>query len=354
MDIARASPIDVVEAAYDLRSDAAEWLSGLSRASRPLLSGSLGCSGVIMAGQASSGEPLIAQMSTESEPPNPLPAFLRGAQEAWPLLEGHGSAIPGEGVLIASEAQGVGANVYRCITQHLRCEDVLGLWALDAGFHGVSLQMPSAHRIGLSPTARDRWRTICAHIASAHRLRRRLGYGGDDTGIPLTEIPLHADAVIDPLRFRLVEARGPIKERTAADALRTAALRVDEARGKARRNDPKGALEIWTGLVCGDWSLVDWFDKDGRRYILAMANPTDSRDPRGLSSQERRVATLASSGQSSKVICHELGLSEGRVSMLLASAKRKLGVRTQAQLVLKMRSMNPGATVNERSTSDTN
>jgi DNA-binding CsgD family transcriptional regulator len=214
--------------------------------------------------------------------------------------------------------------------------------------------MPSAHRIGLSPTARDRWRTICAHIASAHRLRRRLGYGGDDTGIPLTEIPLHADAVIDPLRFRLVEARGPIKERTAADALRTAALRVDEARGKARRNDPKGALEIWTGLVCGDWSLVDWFDKDGRRYILAMANPTDSRDPRGLSSQERRVATLASSGQSSKVICHELGLSEGRVSMLLASAKRKLGVRTQAQLVLKMRSMNPGATVNERSTSDTN
>lgn len=344
MDSAHASPIDVVEAAYDLQPDAGDWLRGLLKASRPLLGDSLGGSGAIMAGQTPLGEPLIAQVSAEPEPAHLLKSFLCGAREAWPLLRALGSSVHGEGVLTASTTEGIGAEVYQCITRHLGCQDVLSLWAFDRVFRGVTLQLPSPRRIELSPRARDRWKTICVHIASGHRLRRRLGYGGDTTGIPLTQIPLHADAVIDPLRFRLVDAHGPFKERTAADILRSAAFRVDLARGKARRGDPERALEVWAGLVCGQWSLVDWFDKGGRRYILAMANPTDGRDPRGLSDQEQQVAVLASSGQSSKCISHELGLSPGRVSMLLASAKRKLGVRNQAQLVLKMRTV-PGRSI---------
>jgi len=41
-------------------------------------------------------------------------------------------------------------------------------------------------------------------------------------------------------------------------------------------------------------------------------------------------------GQTNKMIGYRLGLSRSRVSLLLRSAMRKLGVRTRAQLVSKL------------------
>ena len=86
----------------------------------------------------------------------------------------------------------------------------------------------------------------------------------------------------------------------------------------------------------GRWSTVDWFDSDGRRFVLAIPNSPHVSDPRGLTDRERQVVAYARMGQTNKMIGYRLGLSRSRVSLLLRSAMRKLGVRTRAQLVSKL------------------
>lgn len=82
--------------------------------------------------------------------------------------------------------------------------------------------------------------------------------------------------------------------------------------------------------------MVDRFDTDERRYVLALPNPPMVPNPRGLTEQEQQVTAFAALGDSHKLIAYRLGLSRSRVSHLLTSGMRKLGVKTQAQLVEKM------------------
>jgi DNA-binding NarL/FixJ family response regulator len=106
-----------------------------------------------------------------------------------------------------------------------------------------------------------------------------------------------------------------------------------------RHTDPDNALEIWKALVQGRWSMVDWFDTDQRRFVLAIPNSPDVTDPRGLSERERQVVTYAVLGHSNKIIAYRLGLSTSRISTLLRGSMRKLGFRTRAQLVTWMRGL---------------
>ena len=103
------------------------------------------------------------------------------------------------------------------------------------------------------------------------------------------------------------------------------------------QRDPDKALEVWQGLVRGQWSLVDWFDSDGRRFILVVPNLPGLGDPRGLTERELQAATFAALGESNKLIAYRLGISKQRVSLLVKTATKKLGAKTRAALVLKMR-----------------
>jgi len=129
-------------------------------------------------------------------------------------------------------------------------------------------------------------------------------------------------------------ALGSATKPDASAAIRRAAKDVDKARGPLRRTDPEGALRLWKGLVRGEWTL--WFDSDGRRFILAKPNALRIKDPRDLTEREAQVVTYAVAGESSKIIGCRLGLSSSYVSRLLSRAMRKLGVKTQAQLVEKL------------------
>ncbi|MBT8469372.1 MAG: helix-turn-helix transcriptional regulator, partial [Deltaproteobacteria bacterium] len=150
------------------------------------------------------------------------------------------------------------------------------------------------------------------------------------------QLPYGAEAVLDANDLRVVEAIGPAKDRNAAQILRRAARRVDNARGHLRRSDPLKALETWKALVRGRWSVVDWFDSDDRRFVLARPNPPKVFDPRGLTAQECQVVTYVLLGDTNKLIAYRLGLSQGRVSVLLKSAMHKLGAKSKAQLVQKL------------------
>jgi DNA-binding CsgD family transcriptional regulator len=159
-------------------------------------------------------------------------------------------------------------------------------------------------------------------------------------------MPLNAEALLDPTKFVVSQAAGGAQDKAASEVIREAAVRVDRARGKLRKSDPQEALELWHGLVRGRWSLVDWFDTDGRRFVLAKPNAPNLGDPRGLTEREAQVATYAARGETSKIIGYRFGISPPRVSALINGAMRKLGVKTQAQLVEKMRGL-PGQPTEE-------
>lgn len=192
----------------------------------------------------------------------------------------------------------------------------------------------------ISRAERERWHRVLVHITSGARLRRGLGLQPTETPqASLSELPQHAEVIVDPKRFKVIEAEGAAKDVQASEVIRDAAIRVDRARGRLRREDPDEALGLWHGLVRGRWSLVDWFDTDQRRYILAQPNPPDLGDPRGLSDSELQVVTYAAKGETGKLLAYRFGISRQRVSFLLNSAMHKLKVKTQAQLVEKMRGM---------------
>lgn len=334
MDPIAAATIDVAEAAYDLRLSPEEWLPNLLERGAPLFDHGLGCAAAIWAGEAENHRPLVAQMSAGGGRPELAPSFASAIRGAGPEMR-RWRAEHGEAQVV-SESELERPNLLWVFEKGLGCQDVLGVWAIDLDFHGVGLGIPSSERISLTREARTRWQRIASHIEAGHRLRRRLGCAVGSRAAAIADVPSQAEAVIDPRGFEIAHAQGKATSPEAREALRQAAIRIDRAKGRQGRDDADQALEVWHGLVRGRWSVVDWFDSDGRRLIVAIPNGPGAADPRGLTERELQVAGLAAAGETGKRIAYRLGISRQRVSALLNAAMRKLGVRTQAELVMKL------------------
>jgi DNA-binding CsgD family transcriptional regulator len=153
----------------------------------------------------------------------------------------------------------------------------------------------------------------------------------------LAEPPLDEDSsglvrLVRPTPVQAAPQAPPHSER-----LRAAARQLDRSREALDEAAADKAFGLWEGLVQGRWKLVDWFDSDGRRFIIAKLNTPTRGCPRGLTTRERQVALCAALGESSKLTGYRLGISPSRVSALLKAAMRKLGVRTKVQLVVMVR-----------------
>jgi DNA-binding CsgD family transcriptional regulator len=178
---------------------------------------------------------------------------------------------------------------------------------------------------GLRPAERQMYQMLSAHIKAGQRLRRRLGPVTGSVNVPEDGAVLDAEA-------RLVDAQGEARGAGAREELVRMARAIDGARAeRSGRNEE--ALEVWQGLVDGRWSLVERFDADGRRFMLAHRNPENVVDPRGLTSTESRVTGLAVRGYANKLIAYHLGISEGTVTSHLHNALRKLGLSSRVELL---------------------
>ena len=138
---------------------------------------------------------------------------------------------------------------YELITRHLKCKDGLGLFACDPDGRGVQVVVPSQGIVKLTPAERERWTRLVVHLTASHRLRAGLRMAeSPNEPVPMTQLPLFAEAVLDPTKFKVAQAEFHAKGKTAVETIRVAAKAVDPARGKLRKNDPDAALEILARL----------------------------------------------------------------------------------------------------------
>ena len=336
--------VDIAEAAYDLEAGATDWLARLLEAGRETFDLGLGSAAALMAGASADGQALVTQFISGTAPPGLLTSLAAAGQEVGAEVVGQTiDAVAGR-ISVLSELRQSTPAFYAAFQKHLDCQDVLSLWALDPDLHGVNIPIPSPKKIALSKRERQHWRMLVIHITAAHRLRRGLIEPVGGQGITITDMPHNAEALLDPKTFRVSDAAGGAQAKGALEIIRDAAVNADRARSSLRKADPDKALESWHGLVRGRWSLVDWFDTDGRRFVLAKPNAPNIGDPRGLTEREAQVATYGALGDQGNIIGYRFGLSKSTVSRLLKSAMRKLGVSTQAQLVERMRGLPPAST----------
>ena len=340
MDPAKTAAIDLVEAGYNLEPSAGDWLPNLLTTGMPLIDFGLGCYATMTGGMSEDGQALVRQVHVAGGADDLAVRYFRGAQALGPdVVAQWGRNLAYKGITAISELEEQWPQVVEAIREHVGCRDGLSVCAVDPDGHGVFLSAPTSERLELSLEQRERWRMLAVHLSAGNRLRRDLTDSTGPRGMTCTEMPLNAEALLDPTKFVVSQAAGGAEDKTASKLIREAAVRIDRARGKLRKSDPAEALEIWHGLVRGRWSLVDWFDTDGRRFVLAKPNAPNLGDPRGLTEREHQVATYAALGETNKIISYRFGISPQRVSTLRSSAMRKFGVKTPAQLVEKMRGL---------------
>jgi DNA-binding CsgD family transcriptional regulator len=331
--------IDFVEAAYDLQIGDDRWLPGVVRSAEPLLRSRLGVLALTLRRPPEPGPVVIDQVDIVMGPPD-IVARLAGTWGEFDMKRLWALTRPGLPKTLSEVTADHDPSAFKELMRLFDfARDGLGLIASEPDGCEVCLILPLDRVVSLSTSAREQWHMLAAHFGAGYRLRRAIR---SRLARSPSHLPYGAEAVIDATNFRVAEAEGPAKSPGALAALREAAVHVDQARGELRASDPQEALELWRALVRGRWSIIDWFDSDGRRFVLGVPNAREVRDPRGLTEREYQVVSYALDGETNKLIGYHLGLSKGRVSTLLRSAMRKLGVQNRFELLNKLGDLDVG------------
>ncbi len=309
----RKDVIRVVEAAYNLDDDADGWLRRIFEALLPLID---------------RGSGVGAYFSDEQNRFTPIADH--GLHEGWhedmgALMSsptGRELMRPSRPAISASDnfGEGVWGNDPAVTPWRKRgLVDGVGLTATDGSPRVLTIFAADTSMVSLAPQQAEQLERLAGHIAAGWRLRAHVGE--------------RLSAVLSP-SGKVLHAEGRARHAGVREAMRTAAVKMDRARGPLRRRDAEEALDMWKVLVDGEWSLVEQFDRDGRRFIVACRNATHHpKDPRALTSRERQILTLTALGHSGKLIGYELGLSPSVVTRMRKAAMNKLGLRSRADLV---------------------
>lgn len=323
-----ADPIAFVEAAYAKAADEAEWLERLARAALPLLHEGKG----LLAFVYDTREPEwvnIGAVSAVGFDPTLAGGLLNApvdrGDETRSMVRIFRSMLA---TTARKELPRTPPTLRRLFNGGLSAaglSDARIVNPTDPSRLGVAFVAPTVDRSHWRAREVHRWTQLAAHVAAGLRIQRLRRQLSDAQRGGLCEAILRPDGHLEHAE---TSARGA----RARAALRRGALALERARGPLRRGDADEALAMWEGLVAGRWSLVDHFDSDGRRYLMAHRNDPDAPDLRGLTLRERQVVGYAGAGHSNKIIAYELGLTLSTVAGHLARARAKLGLPSLAAI----------------------
>jgi DNA-binding CsgD family transcriptional regulator len=332
---ARTDLIGIIEASYRLDLPDDEWLSALVQAAGPHFDHGKGVYGFCF--DASKADRFRLWGTVVPDGALVIPELIEkwhaalDPQQIWRMYRGP--------LQFASISQRLGGadleqdqEAMRRFCRRIGIVDQLTLRGVDPTYKGVAVCTPLGDVA--APTARDTglWTRIAAHISSGFRLR---SYLAAIQGEKSTALPDSADAVCEP-DGRVTHAANEATEDDARVSLHDAVKAIDRARSKLRKDDPQEAVDIWQGLVSGTWTLVEHFESDGRRYLLALKNTPETQNPKALTERERQAVHYATLGHSTKETAYALGISDDTVAVHLWSAMKKLGVDSRVELLKLM------------------
>jgi DNA-binding CsgD family transcriptional regulator len=208
--------------------------------------------------------------------------------------------------------------------------DTFGLTASSPLHQGIVVNSPLPRQMALKPRMVYHWCQIGVHLQAAFRLRRAIRQGASE-----------AEAAVDPERGKLHWYRR-LPGESAQEQLRRAAEAIDRARSRRTKQDDLEALDMWSGLVDGRWTLVESFEGGGKRLFLAYPNELGLPNLRALSARERQVVAYVVQGDANKWIAYQLGIGEATVARHLSTALRKLGLRHRHELIWFYHSLRQG------------
>jgi len=328
--------VSVIEAAYRLDGDDGTWLARLvDRSARAGLDRGLGTCGMFY--ELVGDRVRVSSPVARGTPPGSVEALRMLEAEVssditYQFIKDATAAVGGRATCATMSSRLKMGKHVRELDVHQRFLAPLGIVdfisvaatepaATAAASHfGCLVGAPLPEVTGVKRPEAVAWSRVAAHMAAGMRLRRARR----------TSSPDEADAVLTPggrVEHAVDTGDGSI------DALKEAAKAMARARGSSRHTDPPGAVEAWKALVSGRWTLLDHFDHDGKRYIVAVRNDPQVPAFSELSPREGQVVAYAAQGHSNKLIAYELGIAPSTVAMHLSTAGAKLGARSRVELI---------------------
>ncbi len=312
----------VIEASYDTTSDRDTWLTNVARAVYEHVGERAGMSAFYY--RVTDDDRLRVEDAIEIDMPANVGSMMRGVLDGMPPEFVRGSFVRLEAITQSQAtdpvAREMGKASMAALSTMFGWQDALMIGGMDPTRHGVYLGAWLRQETKLPPKRRLALTRVAVHVVSAYRLRRRVAELENEV----------ADAILTPggrLDHAVPEV---VAER---DVLTTAVKEMERARGRLRRESPEHAVGVWKALVSGRWTLVDQFESDGKRYVLARRNGPSARGPAILSERERDALGFAALGHSNKLIAYEMGIAAATVGVLLHRAARKLGSRSRGELL---------------------
>lgn len=321
--------VAVAEAGYavDLRDD--EWLTQICERSYHAFGIGIGCSAYTF--DASGSEPVIGAVSSTERCRAHTREVVQGIALATPPDLVRQLHAPAPRVSELSRILGMRVRVhpaappqYVPILDETGIVDYIGVRAGGGDYRGVALSFAvTAEFTGLATHTRESLTRVATHLAAAYRLRLQAA---------ANESPEQASAIMTP-DGRVEHLGADPEARKNPGSLVDAVRRMERARGPVRRKNGVHGLAAWRALVQGRWSVVDYVDRDGKRFILARRNEPRGRDLLAITDRERQVLELASLGHTNKHIAYELGIAQSTVTIHLQRGLRRLGLKSRAELI---------------------
>ncbi len=310
--------LSVVERVYDFDGNDASWIQRIADATESAVGVGVGTVGLLYEVDASNT--MHARTVVETKRARGFAALAKQVIEEGvnaSYVETSFRVIP---CAMASTTPNHAQTSFHALFNPVGVRDMLGINGVDPAGIGAFIGVATPTKMRLTRDRQEMLSRVSAHIAAGYRLRRRL-----------RTTPSDGEAILAP-NGRVEHAVGEAQLRAARDLLKEATCAIERARGRMRRNAPDEAIAMWRGLVSARWTLVDHFERSGKRYVVAQRNEAGGHGPEALTPRERQVVSFVVLGHTTKHIAYELGLSDTTVRVLIARAHRKLGTTKRHEL----------------------
>lgn len=300
-----------IEACYAQTEDETRWRSGVTEAA----SGVLGTEPAVMQEFVRGPDGPLGLKVVAAGLPRETIERMNELLSSGDVPEGFNRAFGAFEAAVASDLFGA-TSTSEFMEAYLAEFDWHDAVAIQAvGDPGPSLILSGSSKTRITDPGRKvaRLKKLARHFAAAHRLRSHR---------PVIEAVLDLDGKVH-------HAEGPARAAAAREVLRDAVKIV----ARARTQKSVDSVLAWQAVWDGRWTMVDSFERDGRRWLVARKNDGAPPSPHVLLPTERDVVERVVRGESLKVIGAELGMPISTVSATLASAMAKLRVDKRSELV---------------------